>query len=1640
MLKKIRQNEIGRTMTEVIAVLAIAGLLSMIAGASFRYLHNKRLANDLINEVKMRAMVYSPDLMNKTPIEEKILLDTEQFKTTLPYSFPAAALKYQFYIQSLPVSKGVCKIALQMGFKLPFQIDTANKQDVNGDPSACEDANTLTFYFKANLTECVDEEDEDCEAIEVCTEDEQYCGLKCYNPETHECLYPNEEICQIAPYEGLDVPPSCQTGEDYYECCKQGEICRLDPENAPYYHCAKCAEDETLMNDDLGSFCCPNDKICNGVCCMNSEFICQQGIWCIAPNQWCENMACINTGERCTSVGCCLNQKACRDDTICCEDGEVCVMNKGCCPEERASERECCAETEHPHKTLCCDTETTKGMTSINLEVCCPLDRICKDIKGREVCSIYDDAATDPSKCVAMECDEGQQLCNLTCYDPNVYECINNTLLCQTKGDNPTQTNCNGTCCNDASATCLNGTTCCLNTQINGEGEDAICCPSGQVLFENGCCKRERKCNIDGEDVCCPDGNCCEITSGTFQCCGAGTKCDDDPNNPGQKACIAPTACESNEDCLETQFCKSANNVAYDAEVKNGVCTDLYSNTNTTTLQLDDKSSVWKWSTSKINRWSAENFCAAHGMSMDIENLMCDGDITSGQPTAASGSYNAPCTGTVMTGVFKPSNFDVHVRKSGDTIYVIRMPPYGSTSAKVWYGTPTGYALCKPNDFTEAWTCPSTRENYSAQFNTCAARACYADEYGHIDQDNKCSDTEYCHYTSNYTTGECADQISYAGVCRPINDIAANVSFSIAADGKSSNHVWKRSTISMPWLSAQEFCQKLGRQVATREQICGRDVGTGSYPCSESATYSALVALQGSGLPNNPYVWLEEADTCNAYRGHPLNTKFSITSKVSTSGSPIALCSETFYHDPCGNKAMYNKETQMCERLCDSNADCTPLTEYCSLNTFVTNDSCVYEMGLCRSLETDRKDYLIAYEDDGEIVTEEWVTSSRTMNWDTAKNFCAALRKPMLTQENLFTHGSEVGQRCNTSPRCLTLKSSINPAYAWWFGTEPVSTNMCNAYQEDSSNLGKGNLPTAAARKDSYLPLCGPYNVQTKACDEEHPCSAPCASHEDCDEALGFGYFCKFDSETAGSNCSPTGRCVFRVYNSARLSVNDVSLGSWVGAKDKMDWWSAMDFCDSLEMELPNKSSLFNYSGTANATGDLSGPTLNQVLAAFPFRDGENSIWLSDQRDCYGYRGTYHAWVASDHKKSSNLNVICQEKGYAEPNVCPQGGVYNATSGMCGVECSTHDDCESLGDNYSCKFNMQTAADCAPTGTCAVIPYGEQKLSIDGVSIGKWVKASMQLDWWSAMDFCDNLGMELPSKLSLYNYAGTANVSLGLNTKTAQATVSAFGYTDGINSIWLSDQRACYGYRATYKGYVASDHAKTSNRYVICQPKGYQDSGLTSCPIGSQEQNTCDCLDGSCANNPCTQVEYLQSNGSQYIDTGWATNWNKNISITGHVAIPAAGHRLCIIGGHPNKPELNIEVTTAQKLRLFENGGNVNLYSSASLPINTKIAFDFSYDVTSGASDLHAAGGGFNETISVTRGQSGTCSATSRLFLDNRGSTFSALRIYDIKIYNDKLVRDFVPVKNACGVPAMYDRVTEQLFYNPPYTSDFIIP
>ena len=190
------------------------------------------------------------------------------------------------------------------------------------------------------------------------------------------------------------------------------------------------------------------------------------------------------------------------------------------------------------------------------------------------------------------------------------------------------------------------------------------------------------------------------------------------------------------------------------------------------------------------------------------------------------------------------------------------------------------------------------------------------------------------------------------------------------------------------------------------------------------------------------------------------------------------------------------------------------------------------------------------------------------------------------------------------------------------------------------------------------------------------------------------------------------------------------------------------------------------------------------------------------------------------------------------------------------------------------------------------------------------------------------------------------------------------------------------------------------------------------------------------------EVEYLESTGTQIIKTGIPFIAQDDYVIKATAMNFDITKRSIIISNYKNYQTysaLSLEWWAGSsnngKARAYcstNNTSGFNASSDSALSVNTvhNLEIDYSrtngkltltYDGTSKQDDLAAA--------SANNSPDGFC-----LFLDERSSTSSLqnpTRIYYLQIYHSgTLVRDLIPVLDWNMTPCMFDRVTEQLFYN----------
>lgn len=171
-----------------------------------------------------------------------------------------------------------------------------------------------------------------------------------------------------------------------------------------------------------------------------------------------------------------------------------------------------------------------------------------------------------------------------------------------------------------------------------------------------------------------------------------------------------------------------------------------------------------------------------------------------------------------------------------------------------------------------------------------------------------------------------------------------------------------------------------------------------------------------------------------------------------------------------------------------------------------------------------------------------------------------------------------------------------------------------------------------------------------------------------------------------------------------------------------------------------------------------------------------------------------------------------------------------------------------------------------------------------------------------------------------------------------------------------------------------------------------------------------------------TQLEYIQSSGTQYIDTGFIPNQNTRVVVDAKPLNVTQAIYWCIFGVRTNIYfELYKASTSTMKLTFLYN----LTYSQGfdSVDYAKRQIFEINKNV--------ATVDGNSLTYPVQ-----TFQQTRPLFLlatNNNGvaNGIAASQLYSAKIYdNDTIVRDFVPCKNPDGVVGLYDLVNSQFYQN----------
>ena len=295
---RIKHNETGRSMLEMIGVLAIIGVLSAGGIAGYRYGMDKYHAATTINEINRRSLVYSQQMMLKNKE-----LSGSEFKNTTDLGYPISVNKIEnqpyFRIELDNVPKGVCKNIVSADWLLPFALYVNGRPDSGKGVDCPIKENKMAFYFYGDLKE--DPWDLSSDSSDSSDYSDYSDSSDSSDSSDNSDWYPEETwifICQSNNECGRSAPV-CDT--DTGECgpCSTNDDCTRYASypicNTETGACEKCT-----TNDDCASFvgrpvCLASKGYC--VECSSNDHCTEEAPYCDASTNTCSAVA----GKPCAS-------------------------------------------------------------------------------------------------------------------------------------------------------------------------------------------------------------------------------------------------------------------------------------------------------------------------------------------------------------------------------------------------------------------------------------------------------------------------------------------------------------------------------------------------------------------------------------------------------------------------------------------------------------------------------------------------------------------------------------------------------------------------------------------------------------------------------------------------------------------------------------------------------------------------------------------------------------------------------------------------------------------------------------------------------------------------------------------------------------------------------------------------------------------------------------------------------------------------------------------------------------------------------------------------------------------------------------------------------------------------------------------
>ena len=326
----------GRSMTEMLGVLVVIGILSISVIVGYNYGMDKYRANTTINEINLRIS----DLIMQSNRGGEFNLAEWDTKSQFGYTFDNAVrtnVNGTFLkISGLP--KRICEMVVDiLGEKFDIEVNATRDSE---DTALCGTDNEVSVFFELGL--CADVT---CGECEECYPDTGTC-----EPALNKCAF-----CRWTGWLDSGKPSFDKAGGDFEkidDICKTGFVADIDCRAAVYPSVPRQEFGQAVFCDTTKGLICRNSDQVPGSpaipmpYCLNYEI----NVYCCDSSNAikcsCSECQICNDDGSCSTVrdgtscpmGICMNgvcEPACRDED--CDEDEYCARQNNSCQSARSS-------------------------------------------------------------------------------------------------------------------------------------------------------------------------------------------------------------------------------------------------------------------------------------------------------------------------------------------------------------------------------------------------------------------------------------------------------------------------------------------------------------------------------------------------------------------------------------------------------------------------------------------------------------------------------------------------------------------------------------------------------------------------------------------------------------------------------------------------------------------------------------------------------------------------------------------------------------------------------------------------------------------------------------------------------------------------------------------------------------------------------------------------------------------------------------------------------------------------------------------------------------------------------------------------------------------------------------------------------